>query len=298
MPSSSVSTIGRFAPSPTGNTHFGTLLAATASYLQAKSSQGKWLVRIEDIDVTRSVPGADTAILHTLENYGFEWDGEIVYQSTRTHFYEQALEILIENSRVFPCQCTRKQLTSFPHNVYPGTCRHRQLGKNRDDALRLRCDSRQIDFNDGVLGWQHADIDKDCGDFIIKRRDGLFAYQLAVVVDDALQGVTEVVRGVDLLDSTPWQIYLQQLLGYPQPTYLHIPLAIDDAGNKLSKSRGAASIENRPPVDVLLNVLSFLGQQPPTELSHGDIDILWKWAIENWQVDRIPKQAAIAIRVE
>ncbi len=279
---------GRFAPSPTGPVHFGTLIAAVGSYLQAKKNQGKWLMRIEDVDITRKVEGADTDILQSLEAFGFEWDGDIVYQSRRTEYYEQALEQLISDSMVFPCTCSRKELAETNSDIYPGFCRSAHLPVKSEHALRVLANNINIDFNDAVMGKQRQNIEQQCGDFVIRRRDNLFAYQLAVVVDDALQNVTEVVRGADLLDSTARQIYLQQLLHYPTPEYCHLPLAVDASGNKISKSAGAAKVSQKNRERSLVAVLNFLGQQAPAELAKSDLDDIWKWAIANWNIKRVP----------
>ena len=280
---------GRFAPSPTGELHLGTLLAAVGSYLQARSQQGEWLMRIEDVDTTRSVEGAADALLRALESFGFEWDGEEVYQSQRTEFYQSALDILSKKDLIYPCTCSRKKLAD-EGLVYAGHCRHRHLPLNEEHALRLRIEDRITGFDDQVIGKYQQQLASECGDFVIKRKDGLFAYQLAVVVDDAEQGINEVVRGVDLLDSTPRQIYLQQQLDYTQPDYLHLPLLIDDSGHKLGKSTGAAALELSQPVSSLYSTLELLGQKPPAELSRDSLSQLWLWAIEHWNINTIPKQ--------
>ena len=279
---------GRFAPSPTGPVHFGTLIAAIGSYLQAKKNQGKWLLRMEDVDITRKVDGADTDILHTLESFGFEWDGAIIYQSRQTEYYEQALEQLVSESMVFPCTCSRKKLAETNSNIYPGFCRSAHLPVKSEHALRVLADNINIEFNDAVMGNQIQNIEQQCGDFIIRRRDNLFAYQLAVVVDDALQNVTEVVRGADLLGSTARQIYLQQLLHYPTPSYCHLPLAVDAAGNKISKSEGAAKIDLKNKEKTLIDALNFLGQQVPAELLKSNLEDIWMWAIINWNIKQVP----------
>ncbi|MDH5611620.1 MAG: tRNA glutamyl-Q(34) synthetase GluQRS [Gammaproteobacteria bacterium] len=284
---------GRFAPSPTGELHFGTLLAAVGSYLQARSHQGEWLMRIEDVDTTRCVPGAADALLRALDGFGFEWQGEVVYQSQRTELYESALDNLSKKNLIYPCTCSRKQLAnednlSLP--VYAGHCRHHHLPLAEEHALRVRVEDRTISFEDQIMGQNRQQLASECGDFVIKRKDGLFAYQLAVVVDDAQQGVTEVVRGVDLLNSTPRQIYLQQQLGYVQPNYLHLPLLIDLQGHKLGKSTGAAALNLSQPVLHLHSVLVLLGQQPPAELTRDSLSQLWLWAIEHWNIENIPKQ--------
>ncbi len=280
---------GRFAPSPTGAVHFGTLLAAVSSYLQAKKNNGEWIIRMEDVDLTRKVEGADTNILHTLEAFSFEWQGEVLYQSAQNEYYEEALQQLIKQSLVFPCTCTRKQLAETGSNIYSGNCRQRQLPEKNEHALRLIAQDIDISFNDAIMGKQSQNMALQCGDFIIKRRDGLFAYQLAVVVDDAMQGISEIVRGADLLDSTPRQIYLQQLLGYTTPTYCHLPLAVDNTGNKISKSEGAAKVDIKNKEKQLYEVLVFLGQQPPTDLADSNINDIWQWAINNWNIHAVPK---------
>ncbi len=280
---------GRFAPSPTGAVHFGTLLAAVGSYLQAKKNDGEWLIRMEDVDLTRKVEGADTDILHTLEAFGFEWQGEILYQSTQNEYYEEALQQLIERSLVFPCTCSRKQLAETGSDIYPGNCRLRQLPEKSEHALRVLAQNITINFTDAVMGKQSQNMARQCGDFIIKRRDDLFAYQLAVVVDDATQGITEIVRGADLLDSTPRQIYLQQLLGYMTPTYCHLPLAVDADGNKISKSEGAARVDVKYKEKQLCDVLAFLGQKPPADLTTCNINDIWQWAVNNWNINAVPR---------
>lgn len=281
---------GRFAPSPTGPLHFGSLVAAVGSYLQAKNNNGRWLIRMEDVDTMRKVRGADTHILNTLEAYGFEWDGEIIYQSNQTEHYQQALDQLISQSQVFPCLCSRKQLAEKESSIYPGTCRQRKLPESNEHALRVIAEDIDISFTDGVMGEQSQNIKNQCGDFIIKRRDGLFAYQLAVVVDDALQGITEVVRGSDLLDSTARQIYLQQLLYYPTPAYCHLPLAVDVTGIKISKSEGAAKVDISNKNRLLVSALTFLGQQPPGDLANSGINDIWQWASNHWRLQQVPKK--------
>jgi len=283
---------GRFAPSPTGKPHLGTLVAAVASYLQARTNKGEWLLRIEDVDTSRRVPGADDTMLSTLDKFGFEWDAAVVWQSKRNGLYQQALEQLIADGRVFPCTCSRKLLAQTAAElcgIYPGTCRTRQLPLQREHALRLRVADITIRYNDASVGKYQQSLAAECGDFVIKRRDGLFAYQLAVVVDDALQGITEVVRGADLLDSTPRQIYLQQCLDYLQPDYLHVPLMLDQRGRKLSKSEGATELDPAWPATSLCRALDHLGQQPPLELSQAGIADIWQWSLENWDIGKIPR---------
>ena len=250
---------GRFAPSPTGPLHIGSLVAALASWLDARAAGGRWLVRIEDLDTPRCVPGAADDILRSLERLGLSWDGEVVYQSRRLPFYEEALQKL----PTYWCSCTRREIADSSLGlavdgapIYPGTCRTGAAGARR--ALRVRAAADEICFDDRVQGRQCQVLERDIGDFVLYRADGLFAYQLAVVVDDAGQGVTDVVRGADLLDSTPRQIYLQRLLGAPTPRYLHVPVAVNSAGEKLSKQTGARAIE--PTKDTLRRALALLGQ--------------------------------------
>jgi glutamyl-Q tRNA(Asp) synthetase len=282
--------VGRFAPSPTGPMHFGTLIAATGSYLRARASGGEWLLRIEDVDTTRAVPGMADHMLRMLDDFGFEWNREVVLQSRRDDFYTDALERLIDDDLIFPCTCSRRQLADADADVYPGTCRARKLPLREQHALRVRVPDETIVFDDAVMGAQVQNLASQCGDFILRRRDSLYAYQLAVVVDDALQGVTEVVRGADLLDSTARQIYLQRVLGYPTPTYLHLPVAVDEHGAKLGKSTGAAVLDVRHPASMINRVLAFLGQHPPAELANETLDNVWRWAIEHWDIYNIPHQ--------
>lgn len=283
--------IGRFAPSPTGPVHFGTLLAAVGSYLQAKANNGKWLVRMEDVDTTRKVEGTDVDILHTLGAYGFEWDADMVYQSKRTELYQQALDLLRDDGFLFPCLCSRKQLAETGSDVYPGTCRERHFPEHGEHAVRVRVENAVIRFDDAIAGRQEQRLSTECGDFVVKRRDGLFAYQIAVVVDDALQGVTEIVRGADLLDSTPRQIYLQRLLRYPTPRYCHLPLVVDDTGNKISKSAGAAKVDITDREATLVHVLDLLGQQPPGDLAKAGLEAIWHWAIDHWDLNKVPGES-------
>ena len=286
---------GRFAPSPTGSVHYGTLVSAVGSYLQAKKNNGEWIIRIEDVDTTRKVKGSDTEILKTLDAFGFQWQGEAVYQSQRTEHYQHALDQLISQSLIFPCLCSRKQLAKIDNTIYPGCCRSRLLPEVKPHALRIRAGDINITFNDHVMNRQIQNIKRECGDFIVKRRDGLFAYQLAVVVDDALQNITEVVRGADLLGSTNRQIYLQQKLDYPTPQYCHLPLAIDNDGNKISKSAGIAAVDIRHKEILLVSVLNFLGQSTPTDLKNSTLDDIWTWAIQNWNIHQTSPQNTIPL---
>lgn len=282
--------IGRFAPSPTGPLHFGSLVAAVASYCDAKSQGGQWLLRIEDVDQTRKVPGASEDIIATLQRYGFAWDGDILYQSQRSELYEEALSRLREQNLVYPCTCSRKEIADSSTRqgiegaIYPGTCRQFPIKPGMPVAWRLKTEHEVIGFEDAIQGHQQHQMATDIGDFVIKRADGLFSYQLAVVVDDALQGVTHVVRGADLLQSTTRQIYLQKLLGYATPVYAHIPLVLNEQGQKLSKQTLASALPQDNVKDTLINALHFLPFLPkpfPTFLSLSD---LWRWAIDHWQI--------------
>lgn len=244
---------GRFAPSPTGPLHFGSLVAAAGSWLDARRHGGKWLVRIEDIDEPRSVPGADTLILKTLESYDLEWDEEVVWQTQRHALYARAIESL--GTKCYPCACSRREAG----DNYPGTCRNGIPPGRAARAIRLRVPDEPVHFHDRIFG----DRAEQLHDFVLRRADGLYAYQLAVVVDDADQRITDVVRGADLLDSTARQVYLQQQLGVPTPRYLHLPVAVNAAGEKLSKQTNAPAIPPGGDPQVLFQALQFLGETPP-----------------------------------
>ena len=275
--------IGRFAPSPTGPLHFGSLVAAVASWLDARAAGGRWLVRIEDLDHPRCVPGAAEDILQTLERLGLLWDGEVIYQSKRHSLYGDALRRL--QGRTYWCTCSRREIADSSlglaidgAHIYPGTCR--TTGRNTGRSLRIRA-AGEIRFHDRVQGEQSQVLERDVGDFVLHRADGMYAYQLAVVVDDAAQGITDVVRGADLLDSTPRQIYLQRLLGLPTPRYLHVPAAVNAAGEKLSKQTGAAPVSSS--WEEVQAALRFLGQLPARDLGE---------AVRNWQTALIPARRA------
>ena len=283
-----VGRVGRFAPSPTGPLHFGSLVAALASWLDARAAGGTWLVRMEDLDQPREQPGAAALILGQLESLGLQWDGAVEYQSRRTQAYRDALDAL--SAHTYWCGCTRKEvedsslapLAADGARIYPGTCRNGIAAGKAKRAVRVRTDAAPIRFEDRVQGACEQAVGRDVGDFVLLRADGLFAYQLAVVVDDAAQGVTDVVRGADLLDSTARQIHLQRLLGFPEPRYLHVPVAVTTAGEKLSKQTNAAAVG---PSDIVL-ALAFLGHVPPSGLRvHEALD----WAKMNWNPARIPR---------
>jgi glutamyl-Q tRNA(Asp) synthetase len=261
--------VGRFAPSPSGPLHFGSLVAALASWLDARAAGGRWLVRVEDLDAPRTQPGAADEILRTLDRLGLHWDGEVVYQSRRSALYRNALQHLREHT--YWCACSRREiadsslgLAADGAQIYPGTCRNGIALGRTPRALRIKTTNEEIAFSDRAQGPQSQTLGTEVGDFVLERADGQFSYQLAVVVDDAAQGITDVVRGADLLDSTPRQIYLQGLLGYPTPRYLHAPAAVNAAGEKLSKQTGAPPIDLSRTEDALRNALAFLGQ-PETE---------------------------------
>ncbi|TRZ65254.1 MAG: tRNA glutamyl-Q(34) synthetase GluQRS [Rhodocyclaceae bacterium] len=291
---------GRFAPSPTGPLHFGSLVAAVGSYLDARSRDGVWLLRLEDVDRPRCQPGAADSILRALTAFGFEWDGEVLVQSRRDAEYHAALEKLGAGGRIFPCACTRREiadsqlqqclpLASDGARIYPGTCRPGLTQGRPARMWRLRVDTDVIAFDDAVQGRIRQDLAREAGDFVLLRADGLFAYQMAVVVDDAAQGITHVVRGADLLDSTARQILLQRLLGLPTPSYAHLPVAVNAAGEKLSKQTLAAPLETTRPQPVLLGVLDFLGQSPPGDLRDASLAELWDWARANWDLAKVPR---------
>lgn len=284
--------VGRFAPSPTGPLHFGSLVAALGSFLEARSRRGQWLLRIEDVDTPRTVPGAIESILTTLARFGFEWDGEPVWQSRRVQAYATALEQLKRSGAVFPCACSRREMADSAlardgSRRYPGTCRDGLPPGRSPRAWRVRAEG-VIRFDDAVQGPQEEDLARDVGDYVVLRADGLFAYQLAVVVDDAAAGVTHIVRGADLLGSSARQIHLQHLLGVPQPAYAHLPVATNGAGEKLSKQTLARAIDDQRPAIALVAALRFLGQNPPLELGQASLQEVWSWAHTHWRLDKVP----------
>jgi glutamyl-Q tRNA(Asp) synthetase len=294
---------GRFAPSPTGPLHFGSLIAAVGSYLEARAHNGEWRVRVEDVDAPRCKPEYESAILRTLVCYGFRIDGEIMRQRDRNQAYQAALNRLHYDNHIFGCACTRKEigdstLGSDGAPIYPGTCRNGLPEGKEARAWRLRVDQQRIAFNDAVQGEIAQNLATEAGDFVLLRADGLFAYQLAVVLDDADQDITHVVRGADLLDSTPRQIWLQQCLGVPTPHYAHLPVAVNADGEKLSKQTLAQPLDDNNPVPALWQALDFLGQRPPRELcegGHAQLSELWQWALRNWSLANVPKQKTLPL---
>ena len=282
--------VGRFAPSPSGPLHAGSLVAAMASYLDARAHGGRWLLRIEDLDPPREAPGASAAIIDTLPRLGFEHDGEILFQSQRDAAYREALERLIADGHVYPCACTRREVADSvlrigrdrPRHaelVYPGTCRHGMPPGREVRAWRVRVGDARIDWRDRRDGVSSERLDQSVGDFTLRRADGLWAYQLAVVVDDALQQVSDVVRGADLRDSTARQIHLQRLLGLPTPRYLHVPVLVDAHGEKLSKQSGAAPVDAARGVEALNAALGFLELGTIAAAAPGGF---WPEAIARW----------------
>jgi len=278
--------VGRFAPSPTGLMHLGSLYTAVASYLDARANQGRWIVRIEDLDRPREVDGAAREILRNLEDFGFEWDGPVARQSTRSDFYLEALRMLRDRRLSFDCSCTREALAG--QSRYPGYCRDRpqQPGPT---GVRLIVAPHTIHFLDRIQGPIYQDVAATSGDLLIRRRDQLISYLLAVVVDDAEQGITHVVRGADLIDETPKQIYLQQQLQLATPQYAHVPTLVED-GLKLAKSRRSLSLCSSEVGEQLIGVFQMLGLKPPQPLNLGTISEIWRWAIGQWHVERVPKQ--------
>ena len=274
---------GRFAPSPTGALHLGSLATATASFLDARHDGGRWLLRMEDLDRGREVPGAADGILRDLESLGFWWDGPVIYQSQRLPLYQEAVAVLKARGLAYPCSCTRRDLGATDDaGGYPGTCR---AGAQRPGAtaMRFRADLSPVGpFVDRLQG--PLDVDPSAlGDPIIRRRDGIYAYQLAVVVDDANQGVTDVVRGSDLLPSSCWQRSLQRALGLPEPRYAHLPLVCEPDGAKLSKSARTVGLQGGSGTERLWRVLALLRQSPPPALTQAALPELWAWAISHWR---------------
>jgi glutamyl-Q tRNA(Asp) synthetase len=287
--------IGRFAPSPTGPLHFGSLIAAVASYLSVRSSdEGKWLLRIEDLDTQRSHPHHSDSIIKSLAQYGFKWDDDITFQSDRTKAYQEAFELLQEST--FPCSCTRKSLksalnnTDSYHYIYPGFCRDAPAKlSNKKFSYRLKVGCDEICFYDQIQGSYSQNLSKEVGDFVLKQADNNFTYQLAVVVDDHWQGINQIIRGADLLDNTPRQIYLQHLLNYQTPIYGHFPVITTIDGKKLSKQNAAPEIGDNNKRALLIKALTFLGQTPPNLSDFSNLDDLWAFAVQNWDQRKIPR---------
>ena len=293
---------GRFAPSPTGPLHFGSLIAAVGSYLDARTQGGEWLVRMEDVDTPRNVAGAADGILNTLEAFGFEWDVPVLYQSSRFDAYAAALEELQRAGLAYGCACSRKEIADSATRpavdgglAYPGTCRDGLPAGRVARAWRLRVNDDEIAFVDRLQGRVAQYLESDVGDFVLRRADGLFAYQLAVTVDDDFQQISQVVRGADLLASTPRQIWLQRCLGFATPSYAHLPVAANAAGEKLSKQTLARPLASEIAAAELVRALGFLGQAAPAELARATVAEVWAWALESWSFEAVPRQPAIIV---
>jgi glutamyl-Q tRNA(Asp) synthetase len=273
--------------------HLGSLYAAAASFLDARARGGRWLVRIEDLDRPREAAGSADRILRTLQAFGLEWDGEVVRQRDRTELYVAALEGLRARNLTFECSCSRSQLED--ENRYPGNCRERPAAAGAPTAARLKVEGGSIVFSDRIQGTYRQDVAAAVGDVILKRRDQVFAYLLAVVVDDAEQGVTHIVRGADLLDNTPRQIYLQERLSLPRPEYAHVPVLTESDDSKLAKSRRSVSVDPAAALPQLLAVFSMLGLRVPPTLARGTLAEAWEWAIGNWDIKRVPKRLNVRV---
>lgn len=283
--------IGRFAPTPSGPLHSGSLVAALASFLDARSAQGKWLVRIENTDPPREQPGASTEILRALEAHHLYWDDQVTYQSQRTSIYKTAADTLLNQQSAYYCTCSRLQLKG--HSIYPGTCRQQRIQPNSPAALRAVCKNINIAFDDRIQGPQSHAMNQEIGDFIIYRKDELPAYQLATAIDDVAQGITHVVRGCDLLDSTPRQMYLHHLLDMKSPSYAHIPVLAKKDGQKLSKQNLAAPLDFSKCNSNLFQALQLLEQAPPQSLQHQSSQDILDWATRHWTPKNIPSTAVI-----
>lgn len=286
--------IGRFAPTPSGHLHVGSLLAALASYLDARNKGGQWLVRMEDLDRPRNKTGAAEHILQTLTAHGLEWDGKVLTQSEHEARYQRQIDSWLDQGLAYYCDCSRSDLST--HNgIYPGTCRARNLPAAGNHAVRIRVTDDPVIFTDRLQGTISQRLESELGDFVIRRRDGVIAYQLAVVMDDIAQGVTDIVRGADLLDSTPRQLWLYRLLGATPPEYLHIPLVMARQGQKLSKRLGSAPIDPAQAPASIFAALAALQQQPPAALQQATATELLAWAVEHWQPLRLPASREVLL---
>jgi glutamyl-Q tRNA(Asp) synthetase len=294
---------GRFAPSPTGPLHSGSLYTALASFLQAKSQQGEWFLRIDDVDPFRTATGSTDRILRTLEAFGLHWDGPILYQSGRFETYRAALERLDAQRLLYACTCSRKDLAALSDRnadtlIYPGFCRDKKNEPVTDaHALRVLVEDAPITFEDALQGTQTQNLAKDVGDFVVFRRDRVYAYHLATVLDDCEQGITEVVRGVDLLDSTPRQVYLQRLLGLSTPMYAHVPILVDPSGLKLSKQTYADPVDGKNASFTLVALLTLLNQDPAADLQSANTEEILDWAIQNWDMSRLSGVRTISVNL-
>jgi glutamyl-Q tRNA(Asp) synthetase len=285
--------VGRFAPTPSGDLHLGSLYTAVASFLDARAHGGRWLLRIEDLDRPREVAGSAAGIMRTLQAFGFEWDNEVVRQGDRTARYVEAVQTLQDRDLTFECSCSRLQLED--ESRYPGTCRLRPSNPRVATATRLRVEQGTILFRDRIQGTYRQDIAAAVGDLILRRRDQIFAYVLAVVVDDAAQGVTHVVRGADLLDNTPRQIYLQQLLGLHRPAYAHVPVLTEADDTKLAKSKRSVRLDPGSALPQLLATFAMLGLAPPGSLARGNLAEAWAWGLGRWDIETVPKRLNVRV---
>lgn len=285
-------TVGRYAPSPSGPLHFGSLISAIASFCHARAQGGQWLLRIDDLDRPRVVRGAEAAIMDTLAAFGLHHDGQPLRQSARFDAYAAAIDRLRQSNLAFDCGCTRREAQSgqpgLEGPVYPGTCRHGLPAGREPRSVRLRVAAERIELSDRFQGRYTQNLATDIGDFVIRRADGFTAYQLATVLDDWSQGVTEVVRGADLLSSTPRQIWIHRCLGLPEPRYGHVPIIVDTAGRKLGKSTGALALDPQARQAQWIECLILLGQGPPLALAVRSIEAIVRWALDNWDPERVP----------
>ncbi len=287
--------IGRFAPSPTGSLHLGSLYTALAGFLHARSLRGKWLIRIDDLDTPRNIKGSADTILATLDAFGLHWDDNVDYQSRHLDLYNDRLNDLAKNGLIYPCTCSRKTLSSIGSGIYPGICRSKPYPPEAPHALRVKTDSRIIAFRDELQGLISHNLAEQDGDFILKRKDRIIAYQFAVVIDDDRQHINHIVRGCDLLDETPKQIYLQQLLGLATPAYMHLPVIVDSQGYKLSKQTRATAVDSKAPEAVIFELLQLLKQNPPHELQHTPVNELLDWAVAHWNPVSLKNTRKLAI---
>jgi glutamyl-Q tRNA(Asp) synthetase len=283
---------GRFAPTPSGPLHFGSLVAAVGSYLDARAHDGEWHLRIDDLDAPRVAPGAIDAILRTLEALGFEWDGPVLFQSQRIAAYHAGLHELRRAGAIYPCGCSRSEIDTIAARggegpIYPGTCRNGMAPDRRARTWRMRLERAPIELDDRLLGLQRIDLARDAGDFALYRADGVYSFHLASSIDDAELAMTDIVRGVDLLESSARQIYVMAVLGWQSPRYAHLPIAVDATGTKLSKQTGADAVSEVQPVATLCAVLRFLNQDMPPGLEHASLERFWAHAIANWDLARV-----------
>ena len=276
---------GRFAPSPSGPLHFGSLIAALGSWLDARHHKGEWFVRIEDIDPPREVIGAADEILSTLEKFGLVWDGQVTYQSDNQHHYQQVLQQLFDENEIYRCTCTRKQIQSTK-GIYTNICRDKHHSEATGHSLRLKVRQPVTAFEDCYQGYCNTTLSSASEDYIVKRKDGLYAYMLAVVIDDIEQQITHIIRGADLLETTTQQLYLFSLLKAPLPIFGHLPVAVNNQGLKLSKQNHAPSISHAPVNEMLWSALNFLKQSPPEALRKEDKSLILDWATQHWQIDK------------